>query len=175
MTSVPPGSGGLEATGRPVAGPAGRFAGVLVLLAVLVVAGCGDLLYEDAAPVQPALLTLEYTPQLQGVDGADGTAAAFGAVDQVHVQVTSGAGGGQTLVDETFAASAQGGEIRVQVEVELDDGGETLEVRASLRGGGSDLFVGTSSVSVEPGATTQADVALSPVAADLRVEPEAPA
>ena len=147
--------------------------GVVWALLLILLAGCGELLYEEAAPAEPALLTLEYTPQLQGVDGADGTAAAFAAVDQAHIQLVSASGGGATVVDETFVVSSQGGEIRVQVEVELEEAGTDFIANVVLRGGGSALFEGGSEVVMEPGATVQADLSLTPVPAGLRISPEA--
>ena len=171
---IPSPETGFDAICRVEAGPSGRLPRVFALVVLLVMAGCGDLLYEDAAPSEPALLTLEYAPQLQGVDGADGSAAAFAAVDQAHVVLVSTSGGGGTVVDETFAVSPEGGEIRVQVEVDLEEAGPEFMATVVLRGGGSALFEGSSQVVMEPGATVQADLSLSPVPTALRISPEAP-
>ncbi len=149
--------------------------GALLSLAVLLLAGgCGELLYEDAAaPTQPALLTLEPALGPQAVDGGQGIAAAFAQVAEVEVRLASESG--EVLVDQVFPVGAQqGGEIRIQVEVEMGTEASDFDLELELRGGGSALFRHASTLNLQPGATARPSIQLDPVPADLRIEPESP-
>jgi hypothetical protein len=149
--------------------------GALLSLAVLLLAGgCGELLYEDAAaPIQPALLTLEPALGPQSVDGGQGIAAAFAQVAEVEVRLASESG--EVLVDQVFpVGTQQDGEIRIQVEVEVGTEASAFDLELELRGGGSALFRHASTLNLQPGGTARPSLELDPVPAELRIEPESP-
>jgi len=161
------------------------FVGVIAGL-ILGGGACTDLLYHDPADAgSGALLTLDLTPSYQRSGSSFGPAisstseglesgleSAFSRIDRVRVLVL----GNGIRIDETLTVTSEGDgkQIQLQLEVELPGGAQRAELALELNGGGALLFRGVGAVDLAPGATAQAEVALTPVPAGLQVLPLLP-
>ena len=144
------------------------LAGVLV---ALLLAGCGDLLYETPAPAGPpavVVLNVQSAAAPQAVD--PGVSAAFARVGQLQIVVS---GGGET-VTETFAVSGSSGEIRASIEVPVESESQRVSIQVELRGGGGPLFRGQAEATLTPGQTASPEIELSSVVGRIGFEPAAP-
>jgi hypothetical protein len=144
-----------------------------VLLLVLVLASCADgLFHPPAAPGGLSLVSLEALLPPAGEPSAS-LAEAFSGVDRVQVRLER-ARDGEVLLDEVFTAAPEGGEIRLQLEVELDGGAEPYTLFVELRRGAAALFRAEGSVELAPGVSARPVIDMVPIPASVRIDPQAP-
>jgi hypothetical protein len=148
------------------------LAGAVLLSAALLPAGCGDLLYRDAAP-QAALLTLEYGPSFQEGDVSGGIEEAFAAVDAAYILLMR-AESEETVFERVVGVTRSGGEIRVRTEVELDGEAAIFFLVVELLSGEDPLFYGWGDVELRGGRVNRPEVDLEPIVARIVFDPADP-
>jgi alpha-tubulin suppressor-like RCC1 family protein len=131
----------------------------IAALVALVLAACADMLVEPAPAPSGALgISYRLDPRFDQVPASsDGSGAAFDAADAAWVRVTAG----QVLVD-TVLPFTPAGEARLSVDIPLGQAVSGATVELELRAGGDALFTGVTQVSLEPGDTATAEIALMP-------------
>lgn len=149
--------------------PAGALAAMVV---ATLTAACGG---EDpptaTGDARPADLVLE--ARIGPADGEPAAAEreAFLAADRLAFRLIR-LPGEETVVDRTRSFDPGGGPTVIPVEVVLEGVEETFLLDLALSGGGADLFRGSADVVLRAGTTTDVEVPLQPVPADLRAAPD---
>jgi uncharacterized protein YjdB len=144
--------------------------GLPALLALLLGACDGGVFHPGAEP-EPAALSLGL-PSLDLLAAAseEGIADAFRKVDGVRVVVQ--ASSAQTpLLDRTLPVGSPGEEIRLRVEVPLDDLAVGISVTVQMFRGTDLLFQGADDLTLERGRLAQAEVSVEPVPAGVVLGP----
>ncbi len=162
-----------------VMGPARRGLRTAALCAaVLALASCDSSVFfaDPAAPgaslaihVLPSEGAGEVPAAVGPATASHGPARVFDRVDGVHVHLVAE---GVELANEVFTAGSADGEIRLEVEVPLQDVVVPARLDVELRVGGEAVFRGGADVNLRRGGRTEADVALEAVPAGLSVPPE---
>ncbi len=150
----------LPKTHFPASGtPAHRASAVSIAALLLTLAGChaDDIFYSSPGKGKGALL-------LGWSIGHSVASGAVAAADRVHVLVARSSG---TLYDDTIAFPVGESEVRVRIEVQLEQSAEVLVVAAELLDGTRVVARGGQSVTLQQGTTTVAPIVVDDIANDL--------
>ena len=141
------------------------------MVGLLVLVGCSDLLHADRSSRSGSNLLVVDASLSQGAAAAPGILGAFQAVDAVQVRVVSGLGG-TVLAEARSIVSAAGGEILLEVPVELETDRRSVRIEVELRRGSDPLFRDTLEVELEAGEVSRPEFSLDPVEAGLWIDPD---
>lgn len=145
-------------------GAAARLRIVLFLaLLPLAFSACTELLHEPPPP-GPATVAVGYV--LDPDRTAESVAAAFGQTDQVLIRLARQATGA-LILERIFPVEQGSGEIRIELEVEMEAAAELFELFVELRRGQDPLFRGEALLELRAGSSSPADVELEPVPAGI--------
>jgi uncharacterized protein YjdB len=167
----------LGLAGRIHAGGWRRRPGAALLVSVVVsLAACSDgLFHPTPAGSGPASVSLVLPVFSDGSldPSADGVAAAFGKVDRVRVLIRS-VPQGQTLLDRTVQVRSPEEEVRLRLDVPLDEVEQLATLRVEMRRGVDPLFAGEGELTLSRGRSSQAPVDLDPVPHRVEIVPPPP-
>jgi hypothetical protein len=141
------------------------------VLGLLVLVGCGDVLHADRSSRSASNLVVLDASLAQGGAAGSGILEAFQEVDAVQVRVLSGLGG-TVLVEELSAVSAAGGEILLEVPVELETERRSVRIEVELRRGSDPLFRDALELELEAGGVSRPEFSLDPVEAGIWIDPD---
>lgn len=129
----------------------------LAALMMTLLSGCSEALVDPGS--QPATLRIALVVPAVSPILAD-AGEAFDQADEIRVRVSGSSG---TLVDVSRDLSDVGDEVRLQVEVDVDEESSSFLVELEVLWDGRTLFEAERDVSLEPGTATDAEFTLAPV------------
>lgn len=135
------------------------------LLAALTLGACTDDIFVDPAPPLPSSLDVAYS------FAAGGAGEAFDKVDALVVRVTRGEA---AVLDTLIPFSPREPEIRVRLEIDVEQDEEAMNVAFELRRGAAALFRGGHAVNLRRGQVTAVQVVLEPVVAGVMLPDQVP-